>query len=204
MGYCLSAYAVNLSDLTQFLGSRNEEDLYDLIEDFESDFKQFDEMAADCLDDEEQPLTMVQALTQMVKGDKCDGRPNFMYGYALEFVCMYVGIRLTDEHWSAMPSGARWAETVDEALEKVGIPKTTLRIQDHIFYRGVPVPIPPPDDSPCIGYLTLAEIRAVQESLRQAKLATIEDQDIIASIKELESWLQICVSQGRDLVTFYA
>lgn len=150
MGYCITAFAVDLSLLSQAIGSRNRPLLDTLFDECEGDFEQYDEMAADYHDDEDptDPLTMRTTLTQMIMGDAYNPQVGFMYGYALEFLCLHFGDRLPNREWSAMPRPSQWIETVDRELDRAGIP---LQVGSQLFYRGPPIAIPEIDDWPAIG-----------------------------------------------------
>ena len=141
MGYCVTSFAVDLSQVSWAVGSRNQPLLNILIEEFEDDFEQYDEMAANFHDDEDpdDPLTMRTALTQMIMGDAYNKQLGFMYGYALEFLCLHFGERLPNREWSAMPSGCEWVETVDRALDRAGVPENILRVAGHLINRGPPI-----------------------------------------------------------------
>jgi len=138
MGYCVTPFAVGLSQVSQAIGSKNEPLLRALVDKFADDFEQYDEMAVDCHDNEDldDPLTIQTALTQMIMGDPYNRQLGFMYGYALEFLCFHHGERLSNREWSAMPSGTEWVETVDRQLDRAGIPELTLRVDSHLIFRG--------------------------------------------------------------------
>src|SRR5262249_44341093 len=159
-----------------------------LVKKYGDEFEQFDEMAADSGDDEggEEALTMQSALTQLVMGEEYNEEVGFMYGYALEFVCRHFGEELPNERWSAMPSGSQWARTVDRGLKAAGVPESVLRVGKHLMYRGAPIAIPEIEDFPGIGYLKLKEVKAAQKALGQAKLASVKDEEVLASLQELQ------------------
>jgi hypothetical protein len=198
--------AVQLDRVSKAMRSGDQQLIDAVIEEFGDEFEQIDEMAADYCDAhaDEKPLTVREALTQMVVGRECNKQYGFVYGYTLEFVCQHFGECLPNEHWWAMPAPTRWAETVDQALEGAGVPRDALRIGDHLMHRGPPVRIPEPDDFPGIGYLKLDEIARARKALAEARLAAIEDGEVRAAIEEVARWLQICTESQRDLICFYA
>jgi hypothetical protein len=206
MGYILTATAVDLGKVADAVGSKNKQLVSALVKKFGDDFEQFDDMAADFADDEddEEALTMRTVLTQMVMGEEYNEELGFMYGYPLEFLCQHFGEELSNEHWSAMPSGSEWGMTVDRGLKAAGVPESVLRVEKHLMYRGAPIAIPEIEDFPGIGYLKLKEVKAAQKALGQAKIAAVKDKEVLASIQEIQSWLQTCAASGRDLVCFYA
>jgi hypothetical protein len=206
MGYILTATAIDLGKVSDALGSKNRRLVSVLVKKFGDEFEQFDEMAADFGDDEagEVALTMRTALAQMVMGEEYNEELGFMYGYALELICRHFGEELLNQHWSAMPSGSEWAKTVDRGLKAAGVPESVLRVQKHLMYRGAPIAIPKVEDFPSIGYLKHKEVKAAQKALGQSKLAAVKDEEVLASIQEIQNWLQTCADSGRDLVCFYA
>jgi hypothetical protein len=206
MGYILTAIAVDLKQVSAAVGSKNRQLLAALVETFGGGFERFDEMAINACDEEagQQPLTMRAALTQMVMGEEYDKSFGFMYGYAFEYICLYFGDYLPNSEWSAMPSGSTWAAAVDRELATAGVPATVLRVEYHLMNRGAPVAIPESDGFPGIGYLTLKEIEDAQKVLGEAKLAAINDKNIVASIQEIQGWLKACIESSRDLVCLYA
>src|SRR5207245_2481022 len=101
-------------------------------------------------------------------------------------------------------SGTQWAKTVDRGLKVAGVPESVLRVGKHLMDRGAPIAIPEIADFPGIGYLKLEEVQTAQKALDKPKLAAIRDEQVLASIQELRSWLQTCAGSGRDLVCFLA
>jgi hypothetical protein len=206
MGYILEATAVELRKVTDALGSKDRRLLSALVKAFGDDFDQFDEMAADYLDEDEdgEPLTMQAALTQMVMGEEYNDGLGFMYGYALEFICNHFGEPLPNGGWSGMPSSTKWADTVDQALKAAGVPGKVFGVSRHLMNRGAPVEIPSIDDFPAIGYLKLAEIEAVRQALGRPTVAAIKDREVLEAIREIQGWLQTCADSSRDLICFCA
>jgi len=206
MGYCVTAFAVGLGKINEAIGSRNKPLLNLLIEEFEEDFDQYDQMAANYVEDEDpdSALTMRGALTQMVMGDAYNERLGFMYGYALEFLCRHFGEFLPNRQWSAMPSGCDWADTVDRGLDRAGVPKNILRVSWHLINRGPPIAIPEIDDFPGIGYVKRSEVEAARMSLANARLDAIQNDEVLSSVQELQGWLQKCSDSGVDLLCFLA
>src|SRR5262249_52514127 len=141
MGYVLTPIAVDLDQVSNVIGSKNKRLISALVKKFGDNFDQFDEMAADFADDDDESLTMRDALTHLVMGEECNDELGFMYGYALEFICEHFGECLPNEEWSAMPSGAAYAEKVDKALKAAGVGEKVLRMS-RLMYRGAPVSLP--------------------------------------------------------------
>lgn len=83
MGYTLTPIAVDLRRVTGAIGSKDKRLVGALVKAFAEDFEQFDEMAADFADDQEdgEPLTMRDALTQMVMGQEYNEELGFMLDF---------------------------------------------------------------------------------------------------------------------------
>ena len=131
MGYILQPTAVDLDKVNKAIGSKNKKLLNTLIEEFEDEFDQYDELIAEYMEDEDllededleddedegrQAPTMRDIFTQMIMGEEYNQRLGFAYAYGLEFLCRHYGEWLSNRHWSAMPSSAAWTKTVDEGL----------------------------------------------------------------------------------------
>ena len=141
MGTTLTPIAVELDKLTAACGSGDRDLLNSVIKKFKRDFWQFDEMGEDLDDwgeDDDAPegnsITMKEALRHLIMGEECNSNAGFMYGYALKFISLSIGTRLPNDHWCSI-SGWNWFPDVDKALENLGVPKETLRVQGHLTGR---------------------------------------------------------------------
>jgi hypothetical protein len=205
MGYILTPISVDLGQVSGVIGSKNKRLISDLVKMFGGDFDQFDEMAADYADgeDDQEPLTMRAAITQMVMGEEYDEELGFMYGYALEFICLHLGEQLPNSGWSAMPRGAAYAQKADKALKRAGVAEDVLQVS-QLMNRGAPVPLPLIEDFPGIGYMRAKEIEAALKEFGEDKLTAVTDEELQGSLAEVRGWLVTCAGSGRDLICFYA
>ncbi|MFE3442175.1 hypothetical protein ACFXNW_04005 [Nocardia sp. NPDC059180] len=137
------------------------------------------------------------ALRELFFAQEPTGSEGWAYGYALKVLCERFGGWLPNSHWC--PVRSSWFDTVGEALRALGI---TFDPTD-LIYSGSPVSLPPIDDFPSIGHLTLAELKPLAESLNAADLSTLEDRYLVDSITELRGWINHCVEGDTDLVCFY-
>jgi hypothetical protein len=203
MSYILSPIAVDLEQVTGVIGSRNKRLVGALIKQFSDGFGEIDEMAADFVDEEdgERATTVRDALTQMVMGEQYNEAVGFVYGYALEFVCLHFGDSLPNEHWWAMRSA--WAHQADKALESAGVAAEALRLS-QLMNRGSPVPLPLIEDFPGIGYMTLEELEAALAVFGEDRLAVVKDKGLREALSEVRGWLLTCAESGQDLICFYA
>lgn len=206
MGYIVQPFAVDLGKVRAAIGSKNKSLLSKLKKKFAEDFEQFDEMLADTLEEDEEdasaePLTMVDVLRHLIMGEPYRENIGFAYGYGFEFLCQHFGDFLDNGEWSAMR--AEWFDTVQKALKKAGVSEKALSFNQLVF-RGPPVELPEIDDSPCIGYLTKAEIAKARAALTAADLSKVKNTDAVASIEQIISWLDTCAKKKCDLVCTYA
>jgi hypothetical protein len=202
MSYILTPIAVDLKQVAAIIGSRNKKLVGTLIDEFRGGYEEIDEMAAEFAEDEDvQAATVRDALTQMVMGEEYNEEVGFVYGYALEFVCLHFGDSLPNDHWSAMRS--EWADRADKALESAGVPEEALRLT-LLMHGGSPVRLPLIEDFPFIGHMKLGEIEAALQAFGQDQLAKVRDKELREALSEVRGWLLTCAESKRDLICFYA
>jgi hypothetical protein len=203
MSYFITPIAVDLQKVTGVIGSKNKRLLGTIIKKFGNQFEEIDEMAAEAADDAGggEATTVRDALTQMVMGEEYDEAVGFVYGYALEFICLHFGERHPNENWA--PMKLELARKADQALESVGVDEQTLRLS-QLMYRGSPVPLPVIEDCPCIGYMTLKEIEAAISAFGEDQLAAIKDEGVREALDEVRIWLWRSEAAGQDLICFLA
>lgn len=151
----------------------------------------------DGFDDE---ITVEQALRELCSGSELSSSEGAPYAYALFALCNQLGEFQANAEWSSMRS--RRAECVDEAIEKAGVPAETLRVQDHLMYRGAPVDIPEPFDFPFMGYLKNAELAPALKALSNTDQSTIPE-EFRAAVAQIVGWLKRAQALKIDLVCFY-
>jgi hypothetical protein len=125
MSYSLVPYMIDLAKLRAAIGSKDAK----LIESIRK--KNPEKFDSDEYDD----LTLGQALTQLVMGEKLGKKATHRYGYALEKLAEHLGKRLPLDFWS----GVRWAAMVDSGVAP-------------IMRGGPPVELPKIPDFPGIGF----------------------------------------------------
>jgi hypothetical protein len=193
MGYSITPIAVDLGQVSGVIGSKNKQLVSDLAKKYGAEFEMFDE---------DLELTMQDALTQMVMGERYDEELGFLYGYALKFICRHLGYYLPNQWWSAMPSGSAYVEEADKALKEVGVSEEVLTV-GGLIYSGSPVRLPIVYDFPRIGYMRAKEIDSALNVFAEDTLATVKDDGIRSSLSELWGWLLACTEEKLDLVCFY-
>lgn len=176
MSYVVSPYLIDLTKLRTAIGSANAFLVDDVAEDNPDDF--------DTGSNDE--ISLRQALTHLVFGNRLDERMAHRYGYALERLCRHLGTRLDSGLWDAV----RW-----RTLEATGL--------DRIFEEsGSPVPLPRIPDFPGIGYISVEQLSA---ALREAENQQRDsgDADLRDLLTEFKSWLEEAAQRRRSLVLFY-
>ncbi|MFT3883240.1 MAG: hypothetical protein QM703_26755 [Gemmatales bacterium] len=125
----------------------------------------------------------------------------FMYGYALQCLCLHLGEELPHDRWHDL-RGSTWAKSLDKALKTVSIPVKTLSVSKQLVDRGAPFKqVPTYSDNPSIGYLTLAEVERAVAAMQDARLDTLEE-ETRSFLEDLRRWLQTCADTKRDLICF--
>lgn len=206
MSYGIHPVAVSLSQLvlalqaqpepTGFFGKLFGTGRKDLVAEVLRDQGPLDE--DDGFDDDE--ITVEQALRELCAGGELSSDEGAPYAYALFALCNQLGEFQPNAEWSTMRS--RRAECVDEALASAGVPAETLRVQDHLMYRGAPVDIPQPFDFPFVGYLTNAELAPASRALSDADLSAIPE-EFRPAVVQIAGWLERAQALESDLVCFY-
>ncbi len=211
MSYGIMAYAVSLKKIENALGKSNakrgllgrlfgpsKDSLVEKIKQksayrFEQDEEDLDE------EDEGQPLTLHQALVDLLDGNELDERFGDKYGYALELLCDHFGKCLENSAWTAMRIDL--AEQVEEEMTQAGIDDNVISPTNHLRFRGPPIQIPR-DDSPSIGFVRNHEMKAAAKVIDAADLSQA-DEDVEESVMQIRAWLRRCTELNCDLVCFY-
>ena len=149
--------------------------------------------------DEDEP-SLEKALGDLLAGAELAPTFGHKYAYALELVCDHFGEFLDNSAWSAMRLD--WAEHVHEAMTQADIDEEAISLNDHLMFRGPPIPIPVPADFPAIGFLRRNEIGNAATALDAADLSSL-DEETRESITQIQLWLERCNELKCDLVCFY-
>lgn len=149
MSSTLTPYLVDLEELRRAVGSKDESLLSAVIQGNEEDFGRED--------DDEDEIPLGRALRHLVMGEPPDTGSAHQYGYALMRLCDHLGTTTSSlDLWS----GVQW-----DCVESTGL--------DEVFDRsGPPVPLPPSDDFPTIGFLTAEEIASTVSKLGDGHVTT--------------------------------
>jgi hypothetical protein len=200
MGYRLTPIAVDLDAVRLALGSRDSALVGKIRGRYYADIKKIDRLLKEAFEFDDEPFTTGDVLRQLIMDEPRREEAGFAYGYGLELVCRQLGQALPN---SACPTVSRdWFDAVAGALRACGVNSSALAIRDLAF-RGPPVPLPPIDEFPGIGYLTAAEIGTARAALAAADLARLGGEQG-AAIRQVSDWLDQCAAANRDLVCFHA
>ncbi|MGV3719289.1 MAG: DUF7691 family protein [Actinomycetota bacterium] len=209
MSYSLVPYLVDLEQLRQAVGGKNEALLAaviagnpDALQDAEPD-------------DEE--LSLAQALRHLVMGEPLDAGSAHQYGYALMELCRHLGEELPERDlWESIHSNVLESTGADELLSRT----------------GAPVPLPKIDDFPYIGHLEAAQISALVDRLGGGRLISASPtgrkprrsfrswligkllsritrrgpmtaEEVRECLDEYEGWLRAAAAKKKSLVFFY-
>lgn len=202
MSTTLTAYAIDLDELTAAAGSKDEALVADVLAAFGDDLACHDDDDPWKVNEGDPPLPLTaDALRAIVMGGPTDDRAGYKYGAALEALVRHLGEELPNQMWCSIRW--TWLRLLDKALTEAGVPQavfsTTL-----LTARGSPVPIPPPSDFPGIGHLTPAEVRAALAAFDGADWSKVTVPEAIESLEEARGWLMHCAAAGRGLICFYA
>ena len=199
MSYGIMPFSVSIARVQQAFGSRDRA----LAESLKDTFSQHFEQDADKdegEDDDDEPLTLEEALDEIIEGKELRKAQGHQYGTVLEILCWHFGTLLPNEAFSGMRW--EWADEIEEALTEAGVPSEVFALQGHLMCRGAPLAIPAPEDFPSIGFLKLAEIGPALQAIESADIASLDPEQQEAVV-EITDWLEACIKAQTDLVCFY-
>ena len=201
MSYRLLPIAVDLDALRLAIRSRDAALVGKIRGRFYADTKKINQLLKQAFDADDEPLSIDDVLRHLIMDEPYREEAGFAYGYGLELLCRQIGKTLPNGGWSAVRGD--WFDTVAAGLRGCGVYSSALSIRDLAF-RGPPVPLPPIDEFPAIGYLTAAEIGTARAALAAADLSRLEEDEVVPAIRQVNGWLDACAEASRDLVCFYA
>lgn len=187
MSSSITVYAVSLDRLRQLIGSRDQSFVDEVHRSMKRFLSRVDEI------DDEAELKCGEAVAELIHDRLSDG-PGYLYGYALKAICATAGTELPNIPQITDATG--WIDEIDKLLTRLDVP---LRMKSLVF-RGSPVPIPEPDDYPCLGFWTEAEIAAALPALRALNPDDAgEESDTLIQIRE---WIAKTASTHHAIVGF--
>ena len=93
-------------------------------------------------------------------------------------------------------------EEVDGSLSKAGVRPDQFQPSRSLFERGAPIEFPPPVDFPLIGFMTQEELKPASQLIGDSDHAMFEP-ELDDAIAQMHKWMQVCLANKSDLVTFY-
>lgn len=212
MSYTLMPYLVDLEELRRAVGSKDEALLAVMKQSMPEVFEE--EEVVDHEEDEE--LSLGQAVRHLVMGEPPDTESAHQYGYALEQLCRHLGEEPEERDC--------WCDIRWTVLETTGM--------EEVLKTGSPVPLPPINDFPTIGHLKAEQIEAIVAKMGDGHLKTaapsgrkprrsfqswllekamnrltrrgpMTDEDVRELLDEYESWLRAAAAKKKSLVFFY-
>jgi hypothetical protein len=218
----INAYLVEMAEVLKLFGCKNEKLLKEVIkkqkidkddtdpDDFEDDDEFDDE------DDEEmEELPSSQdALRHIIMGEPWARGIGSKYGYVFMSLCQHLYSSVELESWGQ--TRAEWVEAFDKVLKKLKVPEDAVRMT-NILFQAAELPLPPRQDAPTIGILTVQQAKLAAEALtdvtpeelekasQNVKISrgAIDSEFVIAAFRELQSWCDACIKNNKDLLTFY-
>jgi hypothetical protein len=209
MSYSLIPYVVDLDQLRNAVGSKDEALISALIAGDPERFQDEDP------DDEE--ISLGKALRQLIMGEPLDAGSAHQYGYALKELCGHLGEEVAERDlWESI----HW-----EVLESTGA-------DELLNQSGSPVPLPRIESFPNIGHLRAADVTALVAKLGSGHLSTaapsgrkprrslrsrlvgmllsrivrrepMSAEDVRECLDEYEGWLRKAAAERKSLVFFY-
>src|SRR5687767_12053325 len=177
MSYGMTVYLVP-RDVLALYGSNDHELLEEVLEVRGNQLARYDRELGAPDPDDEADLSHADALREIFAGKFTPGVRGSRYGSALEALFGSLGESLDNSPF--VPCNTAWYTHLDEVLTAHHVP---LRFFDLI--ARLPVPIPEPDDWPCVGYWAEPDFAAA-DSLA-ACLPAIEEGRSEEHTSELQS-----------------
>lgn len=141
-------------------------------------------------------FTCAMAIASLVNGDVSREIPPYLYGYALEAICFYVGVRLNPIEHLHVPG--EWIKQVDNIMEKKKLPV----FLSALVYSGSPVVIPAPTDYPYIGKWLPREIKPAIDAFASIPVNTIEP-GVARVFGQMFEWLKAAsVKPDNSIIGF--
>ena len=187
MSYTLEPFLVDLAEIRKAVGGGDAELISAVMEYHPEAFEMGVEDAQDEVEEDEEEISMSQALTELISGKLTSPDSAHQYGYALKELCDYLGEDVDRDMWC----GVRWIAMEESGLDKI------------VEGSGSPVPLPDnPGTFPTIGYLTREKVRERVSQLGDDHL-TADDDDMQELLDEYEEWLRAAAEQNKDIIFFY-
>src|SRR5262249_34899994 len=115
----------------------------------------------------------------------------YLYGYALEAICAYVGRELPNV--PGICGTSAWVDKVDAYLRREGVAVGLA----ELIYGSYPVEIPEPDDYPFIGSWPPQVIPGAVEAIRRADVRGL-DFEMAETVTQIRAWLEAVAEDPEE------
>ncbi len=188
MGYGFMIWAVDTDKLQQVAGSKDEKLRRMIGGRFKRDIARLDDMF-------DNPNTY-EALRQIIDGAIPEGARGGVYSYAFKLLVEHFG--KFQDNGCVYPWSSPDFTDLDKALADMGV----LFKFDTFQWSGLPVKVPSPDDFPCTGWVSPAEVKKVDAALANATYSG-SDSHVADVINAMRGWFRNAASKGWGLVSYY-
>lgn len=192
MGYGFMAFSVDVEKLKQVAGSKDEKLVRMIGGRFKDKIRRRDEW-----NDDGPGLKVL--LAQIVNGEPLEDPRRHLYAYAFELLVEHFGKFL--DNGAIYPFSMDYIDQVDAAFKQMGV--SDVVSLSRFWTRGLPVPLPRPDDFPGTGYMTADEVATANERLRGAPEPTSGDPDVVDAVACVRGWLAAAAAANRGIVAYY-
>lgn len=175
MGYSTLFYAVDLSQLSNAIGSGEQTYVQEFAKRYPDEFEE---------DGDEDSPALRDVFAQLIAGDLEPTEHGHQYGYALEVLCRIIGTPLPDE----------------DAIGQLG----PLELNSPLETLKHPVDIAKEvDQFPRISFLDVGEVKAERDRLLTMDLSFPESDDIEEARMAYGECVRHATDAGQSIVTFY-
>jgi len=186
----INVYAVAVDQLRRAFGSRDQKLIAAIVTSHKHFLSTIDDI------DDEAEMSCAQALAELVNGTQPKDGAGYLYGYALEALCGHLGEELPNI--CPIAGASAWIEEMDRLLASRRVP---LQLMQLVF-GGSPVPIPEPDDAPCIGVWRADELPAAAAAFRALDPSGL-DHDMTETLAQFRGWVEAALrTPGRSIIGF--
>jgi len=191
MGYGLSVYCVTREALTRVYGKNDVALLKEALDAIGSKLARYDRELGAPDPDDDADISHEDALREIFAGRFTPHVRGSRYGWALEALCGFLGDWL--DNGPFVPCSHQWYTDLDEVLEAHGVP---LQFTD-LTMRPV-LPIPEPDDWPCIGFWDAQDFEAIDAL--EACMPKVEDRQVKAAFEAASGWIRYALARPGSLI----
>jgi hypothetical protein len=187
MSSTLTVYAISFERLERVPGSRDLALVGAIGTELEDFLARIDELR----DDEDETPSCREAVAQIVAGAPLSPHLGYLYGFALEAICAYIGRELPNV--SGICGTSAWVDQVDDYLRSEGVPVGLA----GLIYGGCPVEIPEPDDYPFIGSWPPQVIPSALGAIRGVETEGL-DYEMAETIAQIRAWLEAAAENPEE------